>query len=342
MKFNAIYYDGVHPVGSDVTLLVNESGVLKVIGADVVYECAWQDVNVSDQLGATVRQLKLPNGAKCESHAHEIINQLEKQASNSKFSLLLHRLESHWHTVALASLVVVAFTWGMIVYGIPAMAKSVAEALPVSVDETLTEGTLKLLDDRVLSASELDPDIQQRIETKFFAMVEHANDEHTYRLLFRKGLGANAFALPSGHIVVTDELIEMADHDEEVLAVLAHEIGHVVHEHGLRSVLQSSAVALLLTAVTGDIGAASGFAAAMPIILLETNYSRKFELEADAYALEYMQAHNIDTMHFATILQKISGEDGEEHEGSAFDYLSTHPATFERIQPFKDHSHQNK
>ena len=109
--------------------------------------------------------------------------------------------------------------------------------------------------------------------------------------------------------------------------------------------LQSSAVALLLTAVTGDIGSASGFAAAMPIILLETNYSRKFELEADGYALDYMQAHNIDTIHFANILQKITGEENE-NEGSndddAFSYLSTHPATRKRIQPFKDNSLLNK
>ncbi len=341
MKFEAIYYDGVHPVGHDVTLLVGATGKVKVIGADLVYECQWQDVTVSDQLGETVRRLQLPNGAKCESHAHQQINQLQKIFSSSKFSQFLHYLESHWHSVLIASLIVVAFTWGMVVYGIPALAKSVAEALPVSVDENLSRGTLTILDERILSESELDVATQQRIETKFFEMVQHINDEHNYRLLFRKGLGANAFALPSGHIIVTDELIDMADHDEEVIAVLAHEIGHVVYEHGLRSVLQSSAVALLLTAVTGDIGAASGFAAAMPIILLETSYSRKFELEADEYALDYMQAHNIDTLHFATILQKISGQD-ESDETSAFDYLSTHPATRERIQPFIDHSLQNQ
>ncbi len=339
MKFNAIYYDGLHPVGRDVTLLVNDSGLVKIIGADVQYQCQWQQVTVSNQLGATARSLVFPNGAKCESHEHEQINLLERRYRSTTFSRVLHHLESRWQSVLIASLVVVCFTWSMVVYGIPALAKTVAEALPVSVDENLTEGTLGLLDDRILQPSELDAEIQQRIEKKFFQMVANAQDEHTYHLLFRKGLGANAFALPSGHIVVTDELIEMADHDEEVLAVLAHEIGHVIHEHGLRSVLQSSAVALLLTAVTGDIGAASGFAAAMPIILLETNYSRKFELEADAYALEYMQAHNIDTKHFATILQKITGDDGTK-EDSPFSYISTHPATYERIQPFIDHSRQ--
>jgi predicted Zn-dependent protease len=138
--------------------------------------------------------------------------------------------------------------------------------------------------------------------------------------------------------VVTDELIELADHDEEVLAVLAHEIGHVVHKHGLRSVLQSSAVALLLTAVTGDIGSASGFAAAMPIILLETNYSRKFEREADQYAFGYMKAYDFDTKHFATILEKITGDDSDDSE-SVFAYLSTHPSTSDRTRRFTEASH---
>ncbi len=336
MKFEATYYDGVHPVGKLVTILVSDNGKTNFIGPEVSYSCHWQDLNVSSQLGNTVRSLQLPNGAKCEADAHQQINQLEDRYSRSVISQYVHGLESRWHYVLLAAVIVAGFTWGMIVHGIPSLAKTVAHALPVSVDEKLTEGTLSILDERILSASDLDEETKLRLQNKFAVMVENSQDEHNYQLLFRQGVGANAFALPSGHIVVTDELVDIADHDDEVLAVLAHEIGHVVHEHGLRSVLQSSAVALLLTAVTGDIGSTSGFAAAMPIILLETNYSRKFELEADRYALDYMLAHNMDTNHFATILQKITGQDDEEHEDDVFAYLSTHPATQERIQPFID------
>ena len=337
MKFEATYYDGVRPVGNVVTVLVSDNGMARFIGPDVSFSCHWEELDISPQLGSTVRSMQLPNGANCETDAHQQINQLENQYSRSAFSQHLHNLESRWHYVLMASVIVAGFTWGMIVYGIPSLAETVAYALPVSVDEKLTEGTLSILDERILDTSELDQETKQRFLEKFAIMIANTQDEHHYQLLFRKGVGANAFALPSGHIVVTDELIEVAEHDDEVLSVLAHEIGHVVHEHGLRSVLQSSAVALLLTAVTGDIGSASGFAAAMPIILLETNYSRKFELEADRYALDYMQTHNIDTKHFASILEKITGED-EGHEDDAFSYLSTHPATRERIQPFLDNS----
>ncbi len=57
-----------------------------------------------------------------------------------------------------------------------------------------------------------------------------------------------------GIFVVTDELVEVVGHDDEVFAVLAHEIGRVTHEHGLRSVLQSSVVAILSTAVQVMLG----------------------------------------------------------------------------------------
>ena len=75
----------------------------------------------------------------------------------------------------------------------------------------------------------------------------------------------------------------------------------------------------------------------MPVLLLETKYSRKFEHEADQYALNYMKAQGIDTKHFISILEKITGEDGNE-ENSVFNYLSTHPMTSERTRRFKDNA----
>jgi len=337
IEFDAICYDGVHPMGEPVSIRVTDNGRATVVGLETSFACDWMDIEVTSQLGQTTRSLKFPNGAKCESRAHNAINRLQDQFTRSTFGKTLHALESHWHYVLVATIIVIAVTWGMIIYGIPSLANRVALAVPASVDEHLSEGSLELLDQHILSASELDENHKQRLQNKFAAMADSSNDAHDYRLLFRRGVGPNAFALPSGHIVVTDELIEVADHDEEVLAVLAHEIGHVVYKHGLRSVLQSSAVALLLTAVTGDIGSASGFAAAMPIILLETNYSRKFEREADQYAFDYMQAHDFDTKHFATILKKITKDDSNDE--SVFTYLSTHPSTSDRTRRFTESSH---
>ena len=73
------------------------------------------------------------------------------------------------------------------------------------------------------------------------------------------------------------------------------------------------------------------------VVLMETSFSRKFEHEADQYAFDYMQEHNIDTKHFASILHKITGED-EGGEKSVFSYLSTHPVTTERTRRFTESS----
>lgn len=337
----AVYFDGIHPVGRPVQIAVHLDGYTRIFGEQIDYHCQWQDIQISPPLGNTARQLRLPNGGQCEVADLEFISRTQKQFGQSRFAELLHRLESHWHTVAIAAVLVIGFTWGMIVFGIPAMAKQVAFALPDRVDEALSSGTLAVLDEYMLDDSCLPTDRKQSLREQFAELVDRSGDSHSYTLLFRRGVGPNAFALPSGQIVLTDELVEIATDDLEVLSVLAHELGHVVYKHGLRSVLQSSAVALLLTAVTGDISTASGFAAAMPIILLETSYSRRFEHEADQYAFDYMTRHDIDTGHFATIMQRITGDDSHQKD-SAFNYLSTHPLTSERIQRFIEHSHANK
>lgn len=343
IKFDAVYYDGNHPLSVPVVIHVTTGGKALVIGDNINYQCDWNDIQISSQLGQTARSLILPSGAKCQSYAHNEINQLcDGFSANAGIAKWISLLESKWHYVFIVALVVVAFTWSMITFGIPGMAHYVANKLPVSFDEKLSEGTLALFDERILEPSCLSESDQQRIEQKFNLIVQRSDDVHNYRLLFRRGMGPNAFALPSGEIVITDELIALAQSDEEILAVLTHEIGHVVYKHGLRNALQASAVALLITVISGDIGAASGLAATLPVILLQTSYSRKFEHEADDYAFDYMQANNIDTKHFATILQKITGEleNHQTDEESVFDYLSTHPMTKDRIKRFIENSNQ--
>ena len=72
--------------------------------------------------------------------------------------------------------------------------------------------------------------------------------------------------------------------DDELIAVLAHELGHLNGRHAMRMVLQQSGIAVLVTAVAGDAVGMTLLAAAMPAALLNARYSREFELEADDYA----------------------------------------------------------
>jgi Zn-dependent protease with chaperone function len=183
----------------------------------------------------------------------------------------------------------------------------VAHALPASVDAALGKEGLAVMDRLFFSPSELNEPRQRELHAIFSDIAEASTDDHEFKLIFRKSprIGANAFALPSGIVVVTDELVTLARNDNEIIAVLAHEIGHVVHRHALRRLLQDSTVVLVIAAVTGDIASITSLAATIPVVLVEAKYSRDFEREADDYSLQYLRTNDISPRHFADILQRM-------------------------------------
>src|SRR5207253_5111075 len=123
-----------------------------------------------------------------------------------------------------------------------------------------------------------------------------------YKIQFPQSfLGANAFALPSGIIVVTDDLVRLSRSDDEVLGVLAHELGHVKHRHTMRRLLEGSATALIIAGVTGDVASTTSLAAAAPTLLLQTRHSRDNEREADADAVQTTRRADPDPTHLARI-----------------------------------------
>jgi Zn-dependent protease with chaperone function len=139
-------------------------------------------------------------------------------------------------------------------------------------------------------------------------------------------------------VIFTDELVELATSDEELVAVLAHEIGHVASFHSTRSALQGSALTLAIVFITGDVSSLSSLAVALPVMLTQVGYSRAFEREADAFAAALLQERGVPAAHLAAILERMeaAGEacagDGCGDEVGLGRYLSTHPPTAERVK----------
>jgi predicted Zn-dependent protease len=80
--------------------------------------------------------------------------------------------------------------------------------------------------------------------------------------------------------------------------------------------------------VVGDI---STLAAAASTALVEANYSRELEREADAFAVDVLRTNGIPVRHFGDILRRLEQESGSSAP-HAFQYLSSHPTTSERLQ----------
>jgi predicted Zn-dependent protease len=164
-------------------------------------------------------------------------------------------------------------------------------------------------------------------------MTRGLKDGHDYRLEFRFAprVGPNAFALPSGIIVMTDELVGLSEHDEELVAVLAHEIGHVRGRHALRQLLQTAGVSAITFAIVGDVSSISAIAGAVPAVI-EAKHSRDFEREADAFARQWMQTNGVPRHRFDDILCRMEADAGGAPTRGMAQYLASHPATDERAR----------
>lgn len=329
----AIYFDGLTAQARPVEIHFDPAGFMDIRGEGVALRIPRTEVTIDPPLGRTNRFIRMTDGSRCEVSDHSALEAALATWQPARASRLLHQVERSWLLVLAATVILALFSWTVISYGVPWGARKVAFALPADLTKQLGNETLEALDKTVFQPTTLAPARQKELQQKFRAFLIQAGDDQTYRIEFRHSdlFGANALALPSGDIVITDDLITLAADDQEILGVLAHECGHVVHRHALRSVLQNSTVLIVIALITGDVSSATAFGGALPAFLMQNKFSKEFESEADAHAVQKMKTAKLDPVHLATMLNRLS-EKAHESKSKALSYLSTHPPTAERIE----------
>ncbi len=334
----ARYYDGRSSAAREVALAIEPGGVGPQL---VVRESGSQDgpalaaldlsaVRIGTRVGTVPRLLQLTDAASIEVLDNAGFDAALASAGATGAGHAVRRLEQHWRHAAAALLVIATASWGFLVYGVPALGSRAVALLPASVDASIGAGGLALLDRKLFAPSTLPPQRQLELRQTFAAMTAPLPHGAAYRLEFRHGgaLGANAFALPSGIVVLTDELVALAAHDDELRAVLAHEIGHLVHRHSMQMLVRSSATALLMFALLGDVSATSSLVAAVPTVLVEAKHSRDFEREADDYAYAWMARAGVPPQRLGDLLLRLAASDGNGGRGG---FLASHPQLEERL-----------
>ncbi|MEM6834785.1 MAG: M48 family metallopeptidase [Pseudomonadota bacterium] len=319
------YFSGETSASTPVTL--------KAVGNDLIIEGLAEpmavplaDIDVEAPLAGMPQHVRLPGGAQIEvDGSHDISPWF---ARHSRLERMVHWLERRW-PVAVASLAITAVTvWALYTYALPATATVVASNMPLSWKRGISEESVQLLRQLGFFKSRIDLERQKAIRQRFAPMVADLPDPEQYTLEFRHApiFGPNAFAMPGGRMVVLDDLIELTDENDEIVAVLAHELGHAYYQHPMRMAIQSSALGLIVAVAIGD---ASGLAS-LPLIGLQANYSRKFEAEADDFAIEALQKAGISPQALADIFQRLMDEYGLEGTGES--WLDSHPALEKRIK----------
>jgi predicted Zn-dependent protease len=144
----------------------------------------------------------------------------------------------------------------------------------------------------------------------------------------------NAFTLPNGQIYFNKGLIDLAGSDDELAAVMAHEIGHNAQMHVIRGEKKTKplnwvAIAATLAALTGKAG--GDIAAITPYILtgVVSGYSVEYEKEADGSAIPMLVACGYNPSALVTFMNRLAGEEKRRPKVELGIY-QTHPPSPER------------
>jgi predicted Zn-dependent protease len=184
-----------------------------------------------------------------------------------------------------------------------------------------------------------DPRLQTLIEHTVEQLVAASErpDLH-YKITVLNSQSVNAFALPSGQLYVTRGLIALANDDSELASVLAHEMGHVLAHHAeMRE--EHAREAELVSRVVSDVvtDPAAGALALAKSKLALASFSRAQEFEADAIGVAIAARAGYDpygAVRFLTAMEhnsRLKPEQNGAINPAAPDFLSSHPATPERI-----------
>lgn len=295
-------------------------------------EFAAQDVQWSERVRHGARVARLPEGqsirAKDPEAWDEVVHATEGMVS---------RAQQSWRGVLVATVLLIGVVFGMYRWGLPAAARAVTPLIPATVDRELGQSTLAHLEGTLFKPSELSAETREHLRQRMSDILARMPDMRGLetRLEFRKSrIGPNAVALPGGTIVVTDELVRLVNDDDTVLGVIGHELGHVQHRHGMRQLVQVTAMQAVLSVAMGDYGS---FITTAPLVIGAMGYSRDHEREADEASVQFMRAAGISPVVMAGFFEKVNARrKDKDPEGSVgISILSSHPDDAERIAYFR-------
>ena len=208
-----------------------------------------------------------------------------------------------------------------------------------STDKEVRLGTS--IDRQLMEEFELveDPLVQERVEVignKIVSVCDRKDIDYTFKVIDEEEV--NAISLPGGFVYIYKGLVDKAGSDDELAAVIAHEVGHIVARHSIKKLqgYQGYSLLRMLIAqapVSGSGGAATAADAAFMELLL--GYAREDELLADQLGARYTKLAGYDPQGMIDFLIRLK-EDNRRKPLRAFNYYKTHPYVPDRLRVVKE------
>jgi Zn-dependent protease with chaperone function len=312
--------------------LTEEGGRLHLVWAEGRLEVDVTGARVSDPIAGVSRRLTLADG------------QVFLTQDSSEFTALLRAggMATPGHLIAWAE--VFRFRIGLVLgglliillmglrWGVPMATDAVASLVPVSLERLLGEQSLQIFDQTLAEPTTLSAARRAHLTSGFQSLLEAAALPEDIDLVFGSmpKVGPNALALPGGPVILTDELARLTENDDELIAVLAHEVAHLKERHSLRRVTRALGMSVVITLMMGDMGGIIEEAAGVPVLLLDHAYSRDFERQADDGGVALLRKTGRDPALLGTMLSRLAKTCGQSCAETT--WFSTHPGMKERLE----------
>ena len=326
--------------GLPASLVLSGSELIVTATADgaVLVSVEFSATEISERIGNIPRKVTFADGSVFETTDNDAIDRLVA-SQGPHFWNHIHGLEQFRPRMIGFVAAIAMLAYLIYQFTLPLLVEVAVWVTPSFVPEMMSAGTLKTLDTTVMGPTLLPEDTQKKISAGFEKLVAASNHaELKFKLNFRNGgvIGPNAFALPDGNVILTDQLVALASGDTEmVFGVLAHEIGHVEMKHSLRQMYQAAGTYGLIAMITGDIGSGMQDVLSGGAGFLALANSRSAEGAADMRSVELMSDAGYDPTAIARFFKIIETKLGDTSETSI---LSTHPGTPDREKAILDYS----
>ena len=326
----ANYFDG-QSTRLRVVDLSTSGDVLTVTGEGIDFQVPFSQVSVDERLGGASRRLRFQGGAFCEVRDVGALDDLLQSVGYRDGHV--DRMQRRLRWVLVSTLLSILLSWAAYKWGLPWAAAIGARHLPPAVGRVLSSQTLRLMEGKFLLASKVPTERSKALSAEFNHLRTPEGGDPRSVLLFRNSpqFGSNAFTLPDGTIILLDDLVTSIKDDRQVMAVLAHELGHARGHHSLQLLLESSAVGAFWTFYAGDV---SGLLAAAPAAMAQAKYSQSLEQAADDYAAAVLVCNQMSPGLLADALETIA----KSHPDlpAAGDFLASHPSTAARLKRLRE------
>ena len=311
----ATLYQPGSAAGCPARVSLDASG-LEIVAADGQRQvCERTRLTVPEYIPGAPLTVRLPAGQTLEIPDGRLARQLAAPGGRR-----LARVERSLLLLAALLLIASAVPYALHKLALPALTPKIAQRLATAdIEKWEDDIFIKLLQTKFFEILEGDEHIHSRTllasqGARLAEAVKEREFSYEFMLISAKHFGANAFALPGGRVLVTEELIELLDEDQ-LAGVLGHEIAHIELRHSLDALIRSSVFGGLLMLIMGDI-----WSVALPSALSDLAYSRENELAADCRSAEYLRAAGMDPEIVGSALESLMAD-----APSFYKYFSTHP-----------------